>query len=58
MYAIRSYYATPLQIERQRYAALHHQAEQALAGDPHVQFMIERFGAELDADSIQPLKSC
>lgn len=49
---------TPLHIERQRYAALHHQAEQALAADPHVQFMIERFGAELDADSIQPLKSC
>lgn len=50
--------ATPHQIERQRFDVLHQQAQQSLAGDPHVQFMIERFGAELDADSIQPLKPC
>ncbi|MCD8548152.1 MAG: hypothetical protein LRY38_06990, partial [Aeromonadaceae bacterium] len=49
---------TPWQIERQRYALLQQAAEHSLASDPHVQFMIERFGAELDADSIQPLKSC
>lgn len=47
---------TPFQLERQRYQQLLTEAQQALGRDPHVQFFIERFGATLDADSIQPLK--
>lgn len=47
---------TPLHLEQQRLAALLAGAQQSLAQDPHIQFLIERFGAELDADSIQPLK--
>ena len=47
---------TPAQIEQQRYAQLRVEAEQALAQDPHIQFLIQRFGAQLDADSILPLK--
>lgn len=48
--------ATPAQIEQQRYAQLLAQAQQDLAQDPHIQFLIQRFGAQLDADSILPLK--
>jgi DNA polymerase III subunit gamma/tau len=47
---------TPIQIEHQRYAQLLVEAQQNLAQDPHIQFLIQRFGAQLDADSIQPLK--
>ena len=47
---------TPAQIERQRYAQLLVQAQQDLTQDPHIQFLIQRFGAQLDADSILPLK--
>ena len=47
---------TPAQIEQQRYAQLRVEAEQELAQDPHIQFLIQRFGAQLDADSILPLK--
>ena len=47
---------TPAQLEQQRYAQLCEAAEQALAQDPHIQFLIQRFGAQLDADSILPLK--
>ena len=47
---------TPIQIEQQRYAELLVAAQQDLAQDPHIQFLIQRFGAQLDADSILPLK--
>ena len=49
-------HATPIQIEQQRYAELLVAAQQDLAQDPHIQFLIQRFGAQLDADSILPLK--
>ena len=48
---------TPAQIERQRYVQLLAQAQQDLVQDPHIQFLIQRFGAQLDADSILPLKN-
>ncbi len=47
---------TPAQIAQQRYAQLLVQAQQDLSQDPHIQFLIQRFGAQLDADSILPLK--
>jgi DNA polymerase-3 subunit gamma/tau len=47
---------TPWQIEQQRFADLLQQAREDLASEPDVQFLIERFGAQLDAASIQPLK--
>ena len=46
---------TPLQIEHARYEQICEQARRSLADDPHIQFLIERFGAQLEADSIQPL---
>lgn len=49
-------HATPIQIEQRRYAELLVAAQQDLAQDPHIQFLIQRFGAQLDADSILPLK--
>ena len=47
----------PIVIEHERYQAILDQARTALDQDPHIQFLIERFGAQLDADSIQPLKT-
>jgi DNA polymerase-3 subunit gamma/tau len=47
---------TPAKIEQQRYAQLLAEAHDSLMQDPHIQFLIQRFGAQLDADSIQPLK--
>lgn len=47
---------TPWQIEQQRFADLLQQAREDLASEPDVQFLIERFGAQLNAASIQPLK--
>lgn len=46
---------TPLEVEHRLYHQVLDQANRDMQHDPHVQFMRQRFGAELHVDSIEPL---
>ena len=46
---------TPLEIEHRLYMQALEQARGDMQGDPHIQFLRQRFGAELHIDSIEPL---
>lgn len=46
---------TPLEVEHRLYMQTLEQASRDLQGDPHIQFLRQRFGAELHIDSIEPL---
>ncbi|MBZ6067483.1 DNA polymerase III subunit gamma/tau [Aeromonas schubertii] len=46
---------TPLEIEHRLYMQVLEQARGDMQGDPHIQFLRQRFGAELHIDSIEPL---
>ncbi|SIQ12534.1 DNA polymerase-3 subunit gamma/tau [Aeromonas sp. RU39B] len=46
---------TPLEVEHRLYHQVLEQANRDMQHDPHVQFMRQRFGAELHVDSIEPL---
>ncbi|MGL5295228.1 MAG: DNA polymerase III subunit gamma/tau [Aeromonas sp.] len=46
---------TPLEIEHRLYVGVHDQIARDLAQDPNVQFLVQRFGAVLHSESIEPL---
>ncbi|AEY02058.1 DNA polymerase III, subunits gamma and tau [Oceanimonas sp. GK1] len=46
---------TPAEVEQQLYAAARARAKDEIEADDAVQFLIARFAAELDADSIEPM---
>ncbi|KXU78309.1 DNA polymerase III subunit gamma/tau [Aeromonas enteropelogenes] len=46
---------TPLEIEHRLYLGVREQVTRDLEQDPNIQFLIQRFGAELHRESIEPL---
>ncbi|WP_421345823.1 DNA polymerase III subunit gamma/tau [Aeromonas veronii] len=46
---------TPLEIEHRLYLGVHEQVTRDLEQDPNVQFLVQRFGAVLHHESIEPL---
>ncbi|MCS3459032.1 DNA polymerase III subunit gamma/tau [Aeromonas sp. BIGb0445] len=46
---------TPLEIEQRLYLGVREQVKRDLEQDPNIQFLRQRFGAELHMDSIEPL---
>lgn len=46
---------TPAEVEQQLYQAARERAKDEIEADDAVQFLISRFAAELDADSIEPM---
>ncbi|MFQ2367262.1 DNA polymerase III subunit gamma/tau [Aeromonas enteropelogenes] len=46
---------TPLEIEHRLYLGVREQVTRDLEQDPNIQFLIQRFGAELHKESIEPL---
>ncbi|MGJ7094837.1 DNA polymerase III subunit gamma/tau [Vibrio hannami] len=46
---------TPLEIREELYQGKLQSAHQSLAQDPNVEFIVKRFAAELDSDSVRPI---